>query len=1157
MSRPEWGIARVLRADRAVGLAFVVDARHLVTCAHVVNAALSRDQREAAPPGNASLLVDFPFGGDRDDRPVRLATVVAWLPSGGTFDLFDVATLRISEELPDGVPVLALADQQPIGLVRMWGPVSGRRVGGHINGHLMGSVDKSRLQVDQEIRGVVRAQSGFSGGPLWDPDTGLVVGMLQAVSSIDEACDVFVLAVDLISAACSEFTIQDQVSAAGQPTTSPRYQLPADARFFTGRKDDLDRLHKAIAAPGGVPSGAVAIHAIHGGAGVGKTALVVHLAHELASHYKHGQYFIDLQGHTANAAPIDPTVALSRLLVALGVPGQMIPESLDERAEYWRNKLRGLRALVVLDNALSFEQVKPLLPGASESLVLITSRSSMISLGQIPSVGLDVFTPSDAIALFTKIVGSSRLASQGDDVARIVASCGYLPLAVQLAASQLVRHSDWSVSVLADNLASSFHEGDANIVETLLALSYRDLSPSLKRRFRFLGLHPGLMITPEDVAALNGRTIADASKTLEDLFRIHLIEEMPHGAYHCKIHDLIREYAVKLGMQEDTEAERAGASRRLLDAYLFYAATIDERLHCLNHKSVNVVNQPPEEIKAATFGEALSWMDDRYQNVIACATLAQTSSIYPHAWQIPEMLGYFLRIRGHLPEASYVHNAAFRAAQYQNDLPGQAAALYNLGIVDRLTGNAAGARDRLYRALEAYTALGDFLGQAETLRALGILDRLTGDYSNAKENLDRALALHLSQDNMLGEAWVLGAQGVLNRLTGWFISARDCFERALRILRRLNDKLGEAWMLNELGSLNRLTARYDEARVLLSRAIDLFLDLGDHFSQAWATCQLGEIDRLTGCYKEARERFDFSLRIVRSLGKRFAEARILCELSVLDRLDGDYLTARSRLDDALEIYQAIKDRLGEAWASCELAILDEMTRDYANSRSRLRWGLAIYRDLSERLGEAWTLNALGVVDRLTGNFPNDQSESDSAWTAFQDNELGAAWTRSTLGVLNSITGDYANARANLQNALEVHDRIGNRPGKAWTLGTLGVIDVLTHDYSAAYDRLQSAKQMYVHLGNRLGEAWILREFAILERQDAKHDDASAHLDEALRIYTDIGDRLGNAETLVEMGELCEEAKLSANAHDLWEEAITKFDELGLVADASYIQHRLR
>ena len=944
------------------------------------------------------------------------------------------------------------------------------------------------------------------------------------------------------------------VPAFDQPTITPRYQLPAVAPYFIGREAELDQLCMAIAAPGGVPSGAVAIHAIDGGAGVGKTALVVRLAHYLASRYNDGQYFIDLQGYTANAPAIEPAVALSRLLVAIGVPGRMIPESLDDRAAYWRDKLRGLRILVVLDNAFNYEQVEQLLPGASESLVLITSRNREIGL-RVPSLALNVFTQGEAMALFTKIVGSDRLATQRNDVARLVTSCGYLALAVELAAGHLRMHAEWSVSNLADHLKNSFRADNTDVVETLLGLSYRHLSPDLKQAFRFLGLHPGTMITPEDVAALSDCTLAEASRMLEDLYRIYLVEDLPHGAYHCRIHDLIRDYAVKLARRVDTEAECAAAVHRLLDAYLFYSATINESLHCLNHRPIGVANRPPEGIRIENFGEALSWMDERYPNVIACANLAQASSVYPHAWKMPELLAYFLRIRGHLPEASYVHSAALEAAQGQGDLLGQAAALYNLGIVGRLTGNAAGARDQLEMALEIYTSLDDLLGQAETRRALGILDRLTGSYDSAKENLDLALTLHLAIGNSLGEAWVLGAQGVLDRITGRFISARENFERALRVLVSLGDELGESWMLNELGSLNRMTGHYTEAQIFLSRAIELFSILGDQFSQAWAVCQLAVIDRLTGAYSSARERFDHSLRIVRSLGKRFAEARILCELGVLDRLDGDYLTARGRLDEALDIYRVIKDGLGEAWVLCELAVLDEMTRDYASSRSRLRWGLAIYRDLGDQLGGAWTLNALGVVDRLTGNFPNDQSRTDAMLTAFQNNPLGIAWTRSTLGVLGTITGDYAKARADLEYALEVHDRIENRPGKAWTLGILGVINVLTRDYAVAYDKLQSAREMYERLGNRLGEAWMLRELSILERQDAKLEEARVHLDEALRIYANIYDRLGIAETLVEIGKLLKGTGQPGDAQGVLERAIAIFNELGLFADASYIQKR--
>lgn len=951
-------------------------------------------------------------------------------------------------------------------------------------------------------------------------------------------------------------------------TILPRYQLLADSQFFTGRKDELDRLRRAIATPSGLLSSAVAIYAIDGAAGVGKTALVVHLAHELASRYEDGQLFLDLQAYTANATALEPAVALSRLLAALGVQGSLIPESLEERASLWRDMLRGRRVLVVLDNALNYGQVKPLLPGASESLVLITSRNRMISRGKLPSVRLGVLTPSEAIALFTKIVNSDRAIAQGKDlpcaiaeddeaVAGVVASCGYLPLAIELAANQLVMHPAWSASDLADDLADSFRADNANAVEAVLALSYRDLEPELKRTFRFLGLHPGLIITPADVAALADCTVAQATQMLEDLYRIHLVEDLPYGVHRYRIHDLVRDYAARLVGEEDSEAERSGALGRLIDAYLYYATAVDEWLRCLNHRSIDITLRPPEGIHINSFSEALAWMDEAYPNVIACANRAQDIAMCPHAWRIPEMLAYFLRIRGHLHEASDLHSAALKSAQNHKDLLGQATALYNLGIIDRITGNADGARDRLGGALRAYSALNDLLGQAETLRAMGILDRLTGDYGNAKEQLDRAFALHLVLGNRLGEAWVLGAQGILNRLTGWFISARDCFERALGILSELGDKLGEAWMLNELGSLDRLTGRYNNAQTRLARAIELFLDLGDQFSQAWAMCQLAVIDRLIGEYASAHERFDSSLGIVRSLRNQFAEARILCELSILDRLDSNYVTARSRLNGALKIYRVIGDSLGEAWALCELAVLDGMTRGYASTGSRLGGGLAIYRDLGERLGEAWTLNALGVVDRLTGNFPDSQSGMDHMLAAYRSlgNPLGEAWTLSTLGVLGRIVGDYRGARTKLQDALEVHDRLDNRPGKAWTLGILGILDGLTLDYPTAYDRLKAATIMYRHLGNRLGEAWTTKELAILDIKTATYGSAGARLDEVRKIYTSIGDRLGIAETLLEIAELSENTGRSAEARGLWEQAARIFEELGLAADASYVRPR--
>lgn len=207
---PERAIAELRRADgRSAGLAFAIGPRYLVTCAHVINVALSRELRASDHPGQAAVWLEFPFGGSRDDRVKLQATVVSWLADRGRFDLHDVAVLQIYEDLPVGVTILSLTDVDPRGPVQMWGPAEGRELSCHVSGRLMGSVDKSRLQINQKLQGVFRVRTGFSGGPVWHPATGKVVGVLQAASVDDKAADAYVLGADLIGEACRDLPNRD------------------------------------------------------------------------------------------------------------------------------------------------------------------------------------------------------------------------------------------------------------------------------------------------------------------------------------------------------------------------------------------------------------------------------------------------------------------------------------------------------------------------------------------------------------------------------------------------------------------------------------------------------------------------------------------------------------------------------------------------------------------------------------------------------------------------------------------------------------------------------------------------------------------------------------------------------------------------------------
>src|SRR5271165_6908503 len=280
--------------------------------------------------------------------------------------------------------------------------------------------------------------------------------------------------------------------------------LPRDVASFTGRQPELEQLVEAAGGSAGV----VGIHAIGRMAGVGKTAFAVHAAHRLADRFPGGQIFLALHGHTPGQRPVAPADALASLLLTAGVPTGQIPPGLEARMALWRDRLAGKQLLLVLDDAASSEQVRPLLPGAGGSLVLVTSRRHLSALEDATAVSLDTLPPGQAAALLVRLAGRAGLSPAAPAVAEITRLCGHLPLAIGMVARQLHHHPAWSVTGRAAELAAARDRLELMATENLSVaaafdLSYADLTGDQQRLFRRLGLHPGAEVDGYTAAALD------------------------------------------------------------------------------------------------------------------------------------------------------------------------------------------------------------------------------------------------------------------------------------------------------------------------------------------------------------------------------------------------------------------------------------------------------------------------------------------------------------------------------------------------------------------------------------------------------------------------------------------------------------------------------
>ncbi|MGH3999059.1 MAG: ATP-binding protein, partial [Pseudonocardiaceae bacterium] len=361
--------------------------------------------------------------------------------------------------------------------------------------------------------------------------------------------------------------------------------LPGDVTHFTGRDGPMAELRARIAEQ--EPHGTVvAIYAIDGMAGVGKTAFARHAAQEFAERYPDGAIWVDLYGHTPGMQPRGPSGALEQMLLQLGVPPEAIKADLAERQDQWRHHIHARRVLIVLDNAATSDQVLPLLPEAPGCLVLITSRRKLTGVTDAYPLSLDVLGWDEAEQLFIKLLGAQRCEDR-DAVWQILAACGRLPLAIRLIAGRLRHHRGELLSDFAADFADQAAALDAFVAEHVsvraaFEWSYWLLTDEQRQAFRLLGWHPGPEITPVVIAAMADVSPGHGRRLLRELVDHNLLDQLSvagvPGSPRYRMHDLVRLYARERADAEEPAAQRVAAVNRLAGSYLAITHEADRLL---------------------------------------------------------------------------------------------------------------------------------------------------------------------------------------------------------------------------------------------------------------------------------------------------------------------------------------------------------------------------------------------------------------------------------------------------------------------------------------------------------------------------------------------------------------------------------------------------
>lgn len=679
-------------------------------------------------------------------------------------------------------------------------------------------------------------------------------------------------------------------------------QLPADIADFVGRDTDLAALNRLVADRGGredpLPSHPVASPrasavVITGGAGVGKTALAVHWAHLAADEFPDGQLYVDLRGY-AGAAPVTTLDALTSLLRGLGVPMARIPADERQAAALYRSELAARRMIVVLDNAKSAEHVRPLLPGRSSSVTLVTSRAGLTGLiarEGAARIRLDPLSTDEALTLLAGMIGAARIRREAEQAAQLAQLCSGLPLALRIAAARLLALPHTQIRDYVkeigdeDGFASLQVDGDDSAsVWTAFDLSYLALDPSARRVFRLLGVIASGNLSVHAIAAMNGATAAHVNRALSLLADAHLVEQ--HSGARFGPHDLLRRYAMVKSKAEDTAPDRQVALQRLLRWYLHGADQATRLFSPFALRQVPPVGYPDQSPEFAGIDEALAWLESERAHMVAALVRAvdqEEDAICELAVQLARRLHSFLFRRGHLANDVQVNRAALKAAVRRRDPAAEAWACISLGAANALLGQDDQARPLFHRALEIARSTTDTSLLANCISNAADVWWRDGETEKVEAALREEIELRVGLGDDYGLAFCELNLGELYRGKALYEQSRSAYEESMRKLRAVGDQYGESLALHGLGCLDMGQGRLDQAAESLNGAATMLREVQNRSALGFVLVDLGQVYRRQGHSGQAMSCLYEGLRLCRELGMRRREAECLRELS--DTLD--------------------------------------------------------------------------------------------------------------------------------------------------------------------------------------------------------------------------------------------------------------------------------
>jgi DNA-binding SARP family transcriptional activator/tetratricopeptide (TPR) repeat protein len=663
-------------------------------------------------------------------------------------------------------------------------------------------------------------------------------------------------------------------------------QLPADLAVFAGRRHELDQFRTLLAGPADERPASVVT--IGGMAGVGKTTLAVHLAHRVAHEYPDGQLYIDLHGFHPGGAVTSCAEAMHSFLEALGVPSGRVPASLEAQAALFRSLLAGRRYLLVLDNARDSDHVRPLLPGSSGCLTIVTSRHQLYDLVTAhgaTAVTLGLLPYAEATELMSRRLGADRIALEPRAAEDIIELSGRLPLTLAIISARATMNPGFSLTSIAEemrrtegSLEAFAGESPRSDARSVFAWSYRILGPSAARVFRLMATHPGPDCSLTATAALTAQSPMELRPLLAELLRAHLITETAPGRFGC--HDLLRVYGAELAARPEHAADVAEARRRLFDHYLHSTLAATGVLFTSHDE---LARQPPvtgaDPARFRDASDAVAWLEAEHAVLTLAIEQDAREGDGRYGWQLATMLERHLDRTGRWLVQLDIQTRARQAADRTGDRHAMAITARSLGHVCGRLGRRAEADRNLAEALELFDAVGDRNGRAFTHRYLAFQANQRGCHDDALEHYRTASDLYRSTGWLSGQASVRNEVGWTYILMGDHAKALDECRRAIEGHRQIGDRNGEAAAWDSLGYAQHHLHAYNEALVSFEHALRLYRALRDRYLEADTLVHVGDTRHAIAGSGSAAAEWEQALDILDELGHPDAD-------QVRDRLRG-------------------------------------------------------------------------------------------------------------------------------------------------------------------------------------------------------------------------------------------------------------------------------